>query len=70
MEWSDIRDGHLHVAQEKTIDTPEDEFEILEGAEYIRIKIDDELQMVLDRCKADHILSPFTIHRAPKKKLG
>lgn len=70
MKWTDIRDGYLHVAQEKTTDTPEDEFEIMEGAGYVRIKIDTELQMVLDRCKADHIISPFIIHRAPKKKLG
>lgn len=69
MKWSDIADGYLHVAQEKTTDDPEDEFEFLEGAGYVRIKVSDELQKVLDRCK-DHISSPFIIHRAPKKKHG
>lgn len=65
MKWSDIRDGYLHVAQEKTTEVPEDEFEFLEGAGYVRIKVDAELQKVLDRCK-DNILSPFIIHRVGK----
>ncbi|CAM4295751.1 phage integrase Arm DNA-binding domain-containing protein [Acinetobacter pragensis] len=67
MKWSDIRDGYLHVAQEKTTDDPEDEFELLEGAGYVRIKINDELQQVLDRCM-DNVLSPYIIHRVPKGK--
>lgn len=67
MKWTDIQDGHLHVAQEKTTDDPEDEFELLEGAGYVRIKINDELQRVLDRCK-DNVLSPYIIHRVPKGK--
>jgi len=37
MKWSDIRDGYLHVAQEKTTEVPEDEFEFLEGAGYVRL---------------------------------
>ncbi|MCW8040047.1 phage integrase Arm DNA-binding domain-containing protein [Acinetobacter entericus] len=67
MKWSDIRDGYLHVAQEKTTDDPEDDFELLEGAGYVRIKINNELQKVLDRCK-DNVISPFIIHRVPKGK--
>jgi integrase len=67
MKWSDIHDGYLHVAQQKTTDDPEDAFEISEGAGYVRIKIDAELQKVLDRCK-DDIDSPFIIHRTPQRK--
>ncbi|MHC3137899.1 phage integrase Arm DNA-binding domain-containing protein [Acinetobacter nosocomialis] len=67
MKWTDIQDGYLHVAQEKTTDNPEDEFEISEGAGYVRIKIDNELQQVLNRCK-DKIDSPFIIHRVPVKE--
>lgn len=67
MRWTDIKDGFLHVAQEKTTDDPEDDFELLEGAGYVRIKINDELQRVLDRCK-DQVLSPYIIHRVPKGK--
>ena len=67
MKWTDIKDGFLHVAQEKTTDDPEDDFELLEGAGYVRIKINDELQRVLDRCK-DQVLSPYIIHRVPKGK--
>lgn len=67
MKWTDIHDGYLHVAQEKTTDDPEDDFEILEGAGYVRIKINPELQQVLNRCK-DDIVSPFIIHRVPKGK--
>ncbi|ENX02307.1 hypothetical protein F900_01371 [Acinetobacter modestus] len=68
MKWADIYDGYLHIAQEKTTDDPEDDFELLEGAGYVRIKINAELQRVLDRCK-DHVLSPFIIHRVPKGKI-
>lgn len=67
MKWTDIWDGYLHVAQEKTTDAPEDEFELLEGAGYVRIKINPELQNILDRCK-DNVISPFIIHRVPKGK--
>lgn len=68
MKWTDIYDGYLHIAQEKTTDDPEDDFELLEGAGYVRIKINAELQRVLDRCK-DHVVSPFIIHRVPKGKI-
>ena len=67
MKWSHIVDGHLHVAQQKTTDEPEDEFEISEGAGYVRIKIDAEHQNVLNRCK-DGIESPFIIHRILQRK--
>ncbi|WP_347460956.1 phage integrase Arm DNA-binding domain-containing protein [Acinetobacter sp. ANC 7454] len=66
MKWTDIHDGYLHVAQEKTTDAPDDDFDIMEGAGYVRIKIDVELQKVLDRCKGD-VVSPFIIHRVPIK---
>lgn len=69
MKWADIYDGYLHVAQQKTTDDPNDDFEFLDGAGYVRIKVDAELQKVLDRCK-DDIVSPFIIHRAPKKDRG
>lgn len=68
IKWIDIYDGYLHIAQEKTTDNPEDDFEILEGAGYIRIKVDIELQKVLDRCKADNLVSPFVIHKIPDKR--
>ena len=67
MKWTNIKDGFLHVAQEKTTDDPEDDFELLEGVGYVWIKINHELQRVLDRCK-DNILSPYIIHRVPKGK--
>lgn len=49
MKWTNIKDGFLHVAQEKTTDDPEDDFELLEGVGYVRIKINHELQPVLGR---------------------
>ncbi|MEB3754893.1 phage integrase Arm DNA-binding domain-containing protein [Acinetobacter sp. MD2(2019)] len=64
MKWSDIRDGYLHVVQQKTTEESDDEFETLEGAGYIRIKITPELQSILDRCN-DGVESPFIIHRVP-----
>lgn len=35
MKWTDIKESYLHVAQEKTTDDPEDDFELLEGAGYV-----------------------------------
>ena len=69
LRWTDIKDGHLYIAQQKTTDDPLDNFETMEGAGYIRIKIDTELQKVLDRCKSDKIASPFIIHYVPKRKV-
>lgn len=68
LKWADIYDGYIHIAQQKTTDDPLDDFEIMEGAGYVRIKIDSELQKVLDRCKSDNVLSPFVIHQIPKRK--
>lgn len=67
MKWSDIYDGYLHVAHEKTTDELEDDFDVGEGSGYVRIKVDSELQAVLDRCK-DDVISPFIIHRVPKRR--
>lgn len=64
MKWADIRDGWLYIEQVKTTVDSNDE---LEGASYIRLKIDDEIQKVLDRCKSSNIISPFIIHRRPLK---
>lgn len=68
MKWSDIQDGYLHIAQQKTTKQSDDEFEELHGAGYVRIKIDSELQAVLNRCRSDNLISPFIIHRVPKTK--
>lgn len=69
IRWTDIHDGYIHIAQQKTTDDPMDDFEVLDGSGYIRIKIDDELQQVLDRCKSDNVPSPFVIHYVPKRKV-
>lgn len=53
MKWSDIKDGYLHVAQQKTTKESDDAFEVGQGAGYVRIKINAELQAVLDRCKSN-----------------
>lgn len=68
LRWTDIQDGYLHIAQQKTTDDPLDDFETMEGAGYVRIKIDKELQNILDRCKSDNVISPFVIHQQPKRK--
>lgn len=69
LRWSDIRDGYIYIAQQKTTDDPIDDFEVMQGAGYVRIKIDAELQKVLDRCKTDRVLSPFVIHQKPRRKV-
>lgn len=67
MKWSDIKDGYLHVAQQKTTKESDDAFDIAHGAGYVRIKINAELQAVLDRCK-DNIYSPYILHVKTNKK--
>lgn len=61
MKWSDIKDGYLHVAQQKTTKESDDAFDIAHGAGYVRIKINAELQAVLDRCKSE-LNSEYIIH--------
>lgn len=62
LKWADIRDGYIHISQQKTTSKSDDDFQISKGAGHVRIKINAELQEVLDRCK-DHIYSPFVLHR-------
>ncbi|MCH7294129.1 phage integrase Arm DNA-binding domain-containing protein [Acinetobacter higginsii] len=68
LRWTDIYDGYIHIAQQKTTTDSFDEFEVMEGAGYVRIKIDAELQKVLDRCKSAKVVTPFVIHQIPKRK--
>lgn len=68
LRWADIYDGYIHIAQQKTTTDSFDEFEVMEGAGYVRIKIDAELQKVLDRCKPAKVVTPFVIHQIPKRK--
>lgn len=67
LKWEDIREGWMYIAQVKTTDDEADGYEI-EGAGYIRIKIDSEIQTVLDRCKASNVISPFVIHHVPSRR--
>lgn len=67
LKWEDIRDGWIYIAQEKTTEDSDDEFEELTGAGYIRIKIDSEIQSVLSRCRESNIISPYVIHRKPSR---
>lgn len=62
MQWTDIQDGYLHVAQEKTTEESDDEFEELTGSGYVRIKVDHNLQTVFERCKSK-INSPFIVNK-------
>lgn len=61
----------MYIAQTKTTDYDEDEeqeeFE-MGGAGFVRIRIDSEIQAVLDRARKSDVVSPFVIHRVPKKK--
>ncbi len=35
LRWSDIRDGYIYIAQQKTTDDPIDDFEVMQGAGYL-----------------------------------
>lgn len=71
LKWADIRDGWMYIAQSKTTDYDEDEEQDeyeMAGAGFVRIRIDSEIQAVLDRARKSDVVSPFVIHRIPKKK--
>lgn len=55
----DIRDGYLHTIRQKT--------HRKNDIAYQRRKIGPWLQEVIDRCKSDNIVSPFLVHRMPKR---
>lgn len=55
LQFSDIRNGSLHVEQGKS-----------GGQRRLAIKVSAELEEVLQRCR-DRIASPFIIHRLPDK---
>jgi integrase len=59
MKFQDIKDGYLYVIQSKTEKHGE--------AAYLKIKIDDPLKKVVDRCR-DNTLSPYLIHRKPDRE--
>lgn len=55
MKWENVRDGYLYVIQAKTKK---------HDTGYLRIRIGDDLDQVLKRCR-DYVPSPFIIHRRP-----
>lgn len=58
MQKTDIKEGNLYVIQTKTEKHGE--------AAYLKIKIDNPLQEVINRC-LDDIVSPYLIHRLPER---
>jgi len=59
IKFSDIKDGHIHVIQKKSR---------RHDSAYIKIEVTKELAQVIQRCKADNVLSPYLIHRVPEKR--
>lgn len=58
MQFSDIKNDYLYVIQQKTKK---------HGASaHIKIKIGDELQQVIERCRSN-IVSPFLVSRIPER---
>lgn len=61
MRFTDIRDGYLHVVQNKT--------EAHGHRAYLRIAIGDTLAGIVSRSRALPPLSPFLIHRVPDRRV-
>ncbi|NBA95550.1 tyrosine-type recombinase/integrase [Pseudomonas sp. R5(2019)] len=59
MRFEDIKDGFLYVVQSKT--------EKASDAGWLKIKITEQLNAALARCR-DDILSPYLVHRRPERK--
>jgi hypothetical protein len=59
VKFSDIKDGHLKLIQKKSR---------RHDSAYIEIEVTPELAKVIQRCKADNVLSPYLIHRVPEKR--
>lgn len=66
LKWSQIKDGYIHIAQNKTTDADSDDLDDLQGAGFVRIKINPAIGALLERCN-DGILSPYVLHRKPKR---
>lgn len=59
MKFDDVKDGRLHVVQEKT-----EKYD----AGYLAITVSPALSKIIKRCR-DDIASPYMIHRKPKRKI-
>lgn len=59
MKFEDVKDGYLHVVQQKTAKASD--------MAWIRFRVTPELQRVISHCR-DNIVSPFLIHRRPERK--
>jgi len=59
IKLSDIKDGHIHMIQKKSIK---------HDSAYIKIEVTKELAEVIQKCKADNVLSPYLVHRVPNKR--
>jgi len=59
IKLSDIKDGHIHMIQKKSIK---------HDSAYIKIEVTKELAEVIQKCKSDNVLSPYLIHRVPNKR--
>ena len=61
-KWSDYRDGWLYVVRDKT-STESD-------MSFIRIKVEGDLEKLLNTCWNDRGDSPFIINRIPKRNIA
>jgi len=59
MKFEDVRDGYLYVVQNKT--------EKASDAGWLKIRVTEQLEEILGRCR-DDILSPYLVHRRPERK--
>lgn len=60
MRFDDVRDGYLHVVQQKTSRASD--------AAWIRLQVTPQLAAVIVRCR-DNVPSPYLIHRRPDRRV-
>jgi integrase len=58
LQFTDIKDEHLYVIQQKT--------EKHGASAHIKIEIGSDLQKVIQRCR-DDVLSPYLVHKVPER---
>lgn len=62
MRFDDIKDGRLYVVQQKTKKHG--------SAAYLAMEMGDDLRRVIASARASGLISPFIIHRRPKRRIA
>lgn len=69
MKFANIKDGYLHVVQQKTAKAKKRKrADSINAAAYLRIEVTDQLQNVISNCRRTGIVSKHLIHHLHSRK--